>query len=272
MRIISLAHLSVLELTPPQVVACAADAGFGWCNLRLAPARENEAQHTMLGDSPMMRETLATMAATGVRVHDVEVVWLRQGLDLGRLEPVFAAAARLGARRMIAVSGESDPSRTADLLASAADAASPYGLALDLEVIVWTEVKDLATACAIVDLCGRANVGILLDALHLTRAGIAASEIAMLNASRLAYAQICDVPFAPPSDGDLVREARHDRLAPGEGGLELREFLTALPHDLPLSVEVPMSGPAGARPARERAMHLASATKRLLGVPQLRTQ
>src|SRR5690606_16432096 len=69
-----LAHLSVLGLSPPQVVEVAAAAGFGLVGLRLAPAVAGQAVFPMLGDAPLMRETLARLDALGVAVHDVELV------------------------------------------------------------------------------------------------------------------------------------------------------------------------------------------------------
>jgi len=38
-RAISLAALTVLELTPPELVTCAAQAGFSHIGIRLLPAR-----------------------------------------------------------------------------------------------------------------------------------------------------------------------------------------------------------------------------------------
>ena len=40
---------------------------------------------------------------------------------------------------------------------------------------------------------------------------------------------------------ELIRQARGDRLPPGEGALDLRGFLSAVPKDIPVSLEVPMA-------------------------------
>jgi hypothetical protein len=40
---------------------------------------------------------------------------------------------------------------------------------------------------------------------------------------------------------EMIRQARFDRLPPGEGGLNLRGLLAATPGDLPMSLEVPMT-------------------------------
>jgi sugar phosphate isomerase/epimerase len=61
----------------------------------------------------------------------------------------------------------------------------------------------------------------------------------------------------------MIRQARGDRLFPGEGGLDLRGLLAALPHDLPMSLEIPHAG--GLEP-RERARRALQATRKLLGL------
>jgi len=71
-----LAHLTLIELAPPQVVEAAAAAGFELVSLRLAPASAGEHQHPMIGGTPMMRETLARLRDLGVRVNDVELIRL----------------------------------------------------------------------------------------------------------------------------------------------------------------------------------------------------
>ena len=54
---IGLAALTVLELSPPDMVSCAADAGFDCIGLRLIPATAEEVRHAMVGDTPLVRET-----------------------------------------------------------------------------------------------------------------------------------------------------------------------------------------------------------------------
>jgi sugar phosphate isomerase/epimerase len=58
----------------------------------------------------------------------------------------------------------------------------------------------------------------------------------------LRYMQLCDArPERPADMQEIIRQARSDRLFPGEGGLDLHGLLAALPAGLPLSLEVPVS-------------------------------
>ena len=77
--------------------------------------------------------------------------------------------------------------------------------------------------------------------------------------------QFCDVPAAiPPTMDAIIAEARGERRLPGDGDIDLPALLRAVPHDLPLSVEVPMNTLARTVGAAERARHALAATKRVL--------
>ena len=74
----------------------------------------------------------------------------------------------------------------------------------------------------------------------MARSTTTLADIAALPHACLHYAQICDGPgervFTPQ---EIVHTARFERLLPGEGGLDLRGMFSALPRDLPVSIEVP---------------------------------
>ncbi len=66
-RELSLAHLSVLDATPPELVTVAAQAGFRKIGIRLsATPSVGVPPYDMLGDTPVLRETLARLADTGL--------------------------------------------------------------------------------------------------------------------------------------------------------------------------------------------------------------
>ena len=102
-----------------------------------------------------------------------------------------------------------------------------------------------------------------IDALHLARSGGSPAAVAALPPERIAYMQLCDGPVEAPPLEDLAREARNDRLSPGEGQLWLDEVLDALPDGIPISVEVPRSIDAS-RSAKERAVLAGDAARRYL--------
>ena len=142
-------------------------------------------------------------------------------------------------------------------------AAEEAGIRVALEFMAFRPLQDLESALALIDRCGADNVGVLIDALHLARSGGSPETVADIPAGRIAMAQLCDAPLAPPAFDELAAEARNGRLHPGEGELRLDELLDVLPDGLPISVEVPHFGDAG-RSFVERAQDSKIAVERFL--------
>ena len=126
----------------------------------------------------------------------------------------------------------------------------------------WVDVSSVAKALRILGGAGRANSGLLVDAIHFFRAGDRVDHLSAIPRRYLHYAQFCDARRERPADmQETIRQARSDRLLPGEGGLDLAGLLRALPPELPLSLEIPYARPM---PALERAQRAREATLRLL--------
>src|SRR5499425_2803633 len=213
-RPISLAHLTVLDATPPELVTAAADAGFKTIGIRLtATPSVGVPPYDMLREGPMLRETLTRMADTGVRVLDTEFL---------RSEP--------------------DEARTLERFGELCDRAAAYGLQVCLEFAIYTGVRTLAHAAELVARSKRPNASVLIDALHFSRSGGIPAHVKHVDPSLLRYAQICDAGPDMPAPTDtpaLIREARTGRLLPGEGVLPLKALVEALPARVPLAIEAP---------------------------------
>jgi sugar phosphate isomerase/epimerase len=264
-RPISLAALTVLELTPPEMVTCAAEAGYSHVGIRLLPATPTEPQYDIVGDTPLLREVERRLADTGIKVLDVEIFRIKPGTRVGDYEAAIATAARLGASELLVAGNDPDEARQIDTFARFCDLASSYGLGANLEFMPWTDARDLEQAARIVARTGRDNAGVLIDPFHLSRSRSRIGDIATIPPSRLHFMQFCDVPAAiPPTMEEILAEARAERLFPGEGGVDLLGLLRAVPRDLPLSVEVPTHTLARTVGATERARRALDATKRVL--------
>ena len=264
-RELSLAHLTVLDATPPELVTVAAAAGFRMVGLRLtATPSVGVPPYDVLGDTPMLRETLRRLADTGVSVLDVEFLRFEPATPVGIPEGFLEAGARLGARYVLVMSTEPDEARTLARFCELCDRAAQYGLHVCLEFAVYTGVKTLARAARMVQQSGRSNASILVDALHFSRSGGVPGDIATVDPSLFRYAQLCDAVPELPIDADgLIREARTGRLLPGEGALPLAELLAAFPETVALSVEAPVRATTG-RPALERAQRAYRSMRALL--------
>jgi sugar phosphate isomerase/epimerase len=266
-REISLAHLTVLDATPPELVTVAAAAGFRTIGIRLtATPSVGVPPYDMLREGPMLRETLARMADTGVSVLDTEFLRFEPEHPVGIPEGFLEVSARLGARHVLAMSAEPDEARTVERFGELCDRAAPYGLGVGLEFAVYTGVRTLAHAVAVLGRAKRANTSVIIDALHWSRSGGQPAEVSGVDPALFRYAQICDASAdmpAPTDTANLIREARTGRLLPGEGVLPLRDLVAALPAGLPLAIEAPSRDTAHL-PALERARRAHRALTALL--------
>ncbi len=267
-RQMSLAHLTVLDTTPPELVTVAAAAGFRTVGIRLtATPSVGVPPYDMLTEGPLLRETLRRLADTGVSVLDTEFLRFEPEHPVAIPEGFLEVSARLGARNVLVMSAEPDEARTLDRFCDLCDRAAQYGLHVCLEFAIYTGVRTLAHAAHVVARSKRTNASVLIDALHFSRSGGVPAHVATVEPSLLRYAQICDAsPDVPrPDDAPaLIREARTGRLLPGEGALPLADLMAALPSDAPLAIEAPCRQTADL-PAAERAKRAYHAMSRLLG-------
>ena len=256
-RALGLAALTVLELPHHEQVSVAAQAGYTHVGLRLVPVAGQPYEHPV--DLAAIK---ARLADTGVRVLDVEVFRLTAGTAVAQFEPALAAAAQLGARHILVHGADEDEARLLETYGRLCDLAARHGLVANLEPMPWVDVSSVAKALRILSGARRANAGLLVDAIHFFRAGERVDALASVPREYLHYAQFCDARRERPADmQEIIRQARADRLMPGEGGLDLAGLLRALPADLPLSLEIPYAKPM---PALERAQRAREATLRLL--------
>ena len=128
-RPISLAHLTVLDTSPPELVTVAAAAGFRTIGIRLtATPSVGVPPYDILSDGPIVRETLRRLADTGVSVLDTEFLRFEPDRPVGVPEGFLEVSARLGAKNVLVMSAEPDEARTIERLGELCDRAEQYGL------------------------------------------------------------------------------------------------------------------------------------------------
>jgi sugar phosphate isomerase/epimerase len=253
-RKIGLAALTVLELSPQEQISVAAQAGYDFVGLRLIPVAGQPHHHAV--DVPAIQKRLA---ATGMKVFDVEVFRLDAETDVGDYEPMLAIAARLGASDLLVHGADPERSRLADNWGRLCELADRYGLAANMEPMPWVEISTIAKANRTLQLAPRDNAAVLPDAIHFFRE---ANRLEDLATTKMRYVQFCDARREKPASMEEIRrQAREDRLMPGEGELDLAGLLAALPPDLPLCLEIPYAKPM---PPLERARLALAKTRSLL--------
>ena len=258
----SLAALTALELAPPALIEVAAACGYDHVGIRLLPAAPGGMAYPLMEDEARLKETIARLDATGITVADLEVVAFRPETEIGAFSAFFEAGARLGAKHILVAAYDPDLDRFGDSYAAFCEAAAPFGLTADLEFMPWTYVPDLATANRIVAPMRQANAGILVDALHFDRSKSSVAEFGAVPAHRLHYWQLCDGPAERPATSEaMIDAARHERMFPGEGGIDLVSLARAMPADITVSIEVPTAGLARTMGAKDRAQRALDAAK-----------
>ncbi|WP_417211143.1 sugar phosphate isomerase/epimerase family protein [Antarctobacter sp.] len=263
-RPLSLAHLSAIDLPPPALIHAAATAGFDAVGLRLLRVTPTSPGYPLMQDPALLRATRAALRTTGLRVHDIEFVKLEPDTDPAHLCAFLDTGAALGASEVICAPYDPDLSRLADRLGALADLAAARGLGVSLEFFPWTVVPSLEDALRVVEQAGP-SAGILVDSLHFNRSTSRRETLTALPPQRLRFAHLCDARVAPPYTTDaLLRTARGDRLPPGQGDIDLVDFLRALPADLPLGLEVPRSAQTAPADATESLAEIMRATQDLL--------
>lgn len=259
MNPISLASGVVPECGPLDTIRAAAAGGFDAVGLWIEPPNWTRS---------LEQNCKATLAETGLSVLDVEVVWFKPGPDDSNHRRCIDIGAALGARNVLVVSSDTDMGANAAKLAALCEHAQPIGLRVCLEFGVFTEIKTITQALAVIEAADHPLAGLLIDPLHLARSGGSPVDVARVPRDRLPYSQFCDAPAAGPVPTDvdgILREALDERLQAGEGQLPLAALLRALPNDVPLSIELRSKAlrERWADPG-ERALATARATRKFL--------
>ncbi len=264
----SLAHLTALSLAPPALIRAAADAGYASVGLRLIQVAPGTPHYPLMTDKPMLRETRAAMAETGVAVNDIEFIRIAPDIDIPALEPFFATGAELGAGWAVAAPYDPDLTRLADRFGALCDLAARYGQGVVLEFFPWTAIHSVASANAVVQAAGRANGGILVDTLHFDRCGNVPADLGAIPPVRMPFVHVCDAPGERPTTLEgLLYHAREERLPPGEGGIEIEAVLARMPAGIPVALEVPMTGLCRSEGPDAAIRRAIDAARRLLDAP-----
>jgi sugar phosphate isomerase/epimerase len=222
----------------------AAQAGYDFVGFRtIAPLDPrfsvSDPGYSLSKNKAMLRETKTALNETGLRLLDLEVAVIYDGLDPKVYLPDFEAAAELGGRHVLTVVMTNDRNFAIECYSELCDLAKPYGLTIDLEFVSWFSVSTLKDVISIVRSAGCENVGILIDPLHFHRSKVSIEELDQIPNEWLHYAQICDAPAEiPATKEELIFTGTKERLFLGEGGIDVAAILNKIPN-VPYAIELP---------------------------------
>lgn len=251
MNDIGIAHLSLLQLEPDELVDIAAQSGFDFVGIRVRGATPTEQIPDQSPGSRMSRSTIARLKDTGVRVRDIEFLSLDGHTGREAWLPMLEAGAALGASTLNLAGQDPESSRLADTLAELVSDAAVYGIVPALEPISYNAVSTVGQAS---ELASAAGAHVMLDPLHLQRGGSTPDDVTQLDPSLIPVLQLCDGPLEVPNSIEITEplprgmtadgeprkvESRAYRLPPGDGEFPLADLLRSVSVGIPLSLEVP---------------------------------
>jgi sugar phosphate isomerase/epimerase len=261
-RRFSLAYLTVFGSPPCQMIEVAAATGYDFVSLRLAPVTPDEPRFAYLTDPSLVADVIKALDETGVSLLDVELVRTDPGTGAEDFVPFIEVSGRLGARHIITQVPEPDRSKATDTFRELCELAEPHGMTVDLEFIPWSPTADLEDAAEIVTKAGAPNGGVLVDTLHFSRSRSSVEQLEALPGGLFNFVQLCDAqPARSETAEELIRVARSERAAAGEGAIELVPIVDALP-TVPYALEVPNDAMRRELGPLEYARHVLATTKR----------
>ena len=208
------------------VPSALAQAAFAWPrNFSVITPVVGTANHSLA-----VAWTSKFQAATGVRVHDIELARILEGVDPKTYLPAMEVAGELRARAVLSSIWGGEREDYIEKFAELCDLARPLGLSVDLEYVPIAVVRNLAQAVDVLQAVQRSNAGLMIDTHHLHRAGDDPAALDGLPREWFHFAQLCDAPAEIPTERqEMIRIMREARLYVGEGGIDVAGILAHIP-------------------------------------------
>lgn len=236
----SLAHLTVLGCPPPEMTYIAARAGYDFVSIRpIYMGLPGEPNYALAENKEMFQQTKKALADTGVKIHDIELARITDGVEPEQYIPAIEVSAELGARSVLSSIWTTDRNSYIDKFARLCDIVKKFGMTVDLEYVPIAAVNSLASAVDVLKTVSRDNAGVMIDTHHFHRAHDKVEALDELPREWFHFAHLCDAPAEIPTDkAEMTRILREARLYSGEGGIDIASMLNRLP-EMVYSIELP---------------------------------
>lgn len=236
----SLAHLTVLGCTPPEMAYLAARAGYDFISLRpIYMGLPGEPNYALAENKQMMRETKAALAETGVKLLDIELARICDDVHPKQYVPAMEAAAELGGRHVLSSIWTNDRNLYMERFIELCELAQPFGLTIELEYVPIASVTNLEATLDVLRTANQENAGLMIDIHHFHRAGDKAEDLDAVPREWFRFLHLCDAPVEiPTSKEEMTKILREARLYIGEGGIDIASIVNRIP-EIPYSIELP---------------------------------
>ena len=238
----SLAHLTLINCTPAELVYIAARAGYDAVSPRFIPMHvQGEFVQSPL-DKSQVRAMKTALATTGLKVLDIEIARITEDCDPHEFEAALELGAKLGAHHLVMSAWtvrRDDRNFLLDIYAEACNLAAPFGLTVDLEFPSFSRLRTLDEVLDIVRAVDQPNSGILVDTLYLHLSRVDIGELLHVPPQWLHSLQISDcLPGIADTREGMIQLARDARLYPGEGWIDFAGIIERCP-PMNYSIELP---------------------------------
>lgn len=225
----ALAAGCVPDALPWDIPRIAKAAGFTSCGMWIDP--------NTTWDDKALTKTKSALQETGIRLIDVEALWLAGSPKATDSHKVaIEAGLELGAKNVLVVSVHDDYDASVKQFHALCELGGE-DIRINLEFGEFTQIRSLGTAHDFINAVDHKASGILVDLMHLNRAG---EDLPDLDDEMYSYVQACDFwQSSKAMTGDAYIEAAVDlRCNLGEGEANLIDLQTVCRSDTDVSLEI----------------------------------
>ena len=227
-RKFSLAYLTLPGIEPLEQIEIAAQAGYDFVSLRTIPmGQEGEPQICLEKDPVLFKKVQEALKANNIKLLDIELLRIKEDLPVD-YRKAFECGAKLGATDVLSSVWTEDRNLAVERYGRICEDAKEFGLTINLEFPIISGLKNLQAVLAVQEKVGAPNLKILMDMLYVYWTGLNGPGIKKINPQKFGLLHICDCP-RDEQDKEKVEIMRGDREYCGQGIIDLKDIITALP-------------------------------------------
>jgi sugar phosphate isomerase/epimerase len=236
----SLAYLTILGCPPPEMINIAARTGYDFVSLRpIYMGLPGEPNFSLADNKQLMKQTKIALSETGVKLLDIELAKIFDGVDPKKYVPAMESAAELGGKHVLSSIWTDDRNFAIERFCELCELAKPFGLTVELEYVPIASVKNLAGALDVLQIVKQDNAGLMIDIHHFHRAGDRVESLDAVPRDWFRFLHLCDaVGEIPSSMEEMTQVLREERSYVGEGGIDVASIVNRIP-EIPCSIELP---------------------------------
>ena len=225
----ALAAGCVPDAMPWDIPKIARTAGFASSGMWIDP------ETTWTSDA--LSKTRASISESDISLIDVEVIWLEESVQASDNHKLIVdVGLELGARNVLVVSRHKELETSIEQFVSLCERAG-RDIRICLEFGEFTSIKSLGAAQSFVETVDHPAAGILIDMMHINRAG---DSIPDIGSSLYPYIQACDFfqSSKEMTGGDYILAAVDDRCCLAEGEANQEDLAQICQSEKDISLEI----------------------------------